>query len=110
MEELLEENKRLKERIEYLENILNRGNSGNCGAYSNIRGMIINKVQQEIYLTKYEEWQRKHKRQQYERQLMRDLLWNIRVRRVSELRTEHINQAEVEEQTEDTKEVSMNEL
>ncbi len=29
--ELEEENKRLKEKVEYLENILNRGNSGNCG-------------------------------------------------------------------------------
>ena len=92
--ELLEENKKLKERIEYLENIINRGNSGNCGAYNNIRGMIINKVQQEIDLSKYEEWQRKHKRQQFERQIMRDLLWEIRVRRVTELRPEHIKQAE----------------
>ncbi len=56
--------------------------------------MIINKVQKEIDLSKYEEWQRKHKRQQYERQLMRDLLWHIHVRRVTELRTEHIKQAE----------------
>ncbi len=95
MEELLEENSKLKERIAELEAIINRGNSGNSGAYNNIRGMIINKVAKEIDLTIYEEgWQRKHKRQQYERQLMRDLLWNIRVRRVSELRTEHINQAE----------------
>ena len=56
--------------------------------------MIINKVQQEIDLSKYEEWQRKHKRQQFERQIMRDLLWEIRVRRVTELRPEHIKQAE----------------
>jgi len=92
--ELLEENKKLKERVTYLENIINHGNTGNCGAYNTIRGMIINKVQQEIDLTKYEEWQRKSKRQQFERQIMRDLLWNIRVRRVTELRTEHIKKAE----------------
>lgn len=93
-QELIEENKKLKERVAFLENIINRGNSGHCGAYNNIRGMIINKVQQEIDLSKYEEWQRKHKRQQFERQLMRDLLWEIRVRRVTELRTEHIKEAE----------------
>lgn len=92
--ELLEENKKLKERVAYLENIINRGTSGNSGAYNNIRGMIINKVENEIDLTKYEEWQRKHKRQQFERQIMRDLLWGIRVRRVTELRPEHIKQAE----------------
>lgn len=94
MEEILAENKQLKERIKYLENIISRGNSGNYGVYNTIRGMIINKVQSEIDLTKFEEWARKHKRQQFERQLMRDLLWEIRVRRVTELRIEHIEPAE----------------
>lgn len=93
--DLEEENKQLKERIKYLENIINRGNSGNSTAYNTIRGMIINKVSKEIDFTQYkDEWTKKHKRQQYERQLMRDLLWEIRVRRVSELRAEHINPAE----------------
>lgn len=45
MEEILEENKQLKERVKYLENILNRGNSGNSNAYNTIRGMIINKYE-----------------------------------------------------------------
>jgi len=94
MEELIKENAKLKERVKYLENILNRGNAGNSTAYTTIRGMIINKVEKEIDLTQFEEWNRKHKRQQYERQIMRDLLWTIRVRRVTELRTEHIKQAE----------------
>lgn len=93
-QELIEENKKLKERVAYLENIISRGNSGNCEAYNNIRGMIINKVQKEVDLSKYEEWQRKHKRQQFERRVMRDLLWEIRVRRISELRPEHIKPAE----------------
>ena len=93
--DLVEENERLKERVRYLENIINRGNSGNSTAYSTIRGMIINKVEQEIDFTQYkDEWTRKHKRQQFERRLMSDLLWEIRVRRVSELRVEHINPAE----------------
>lgn len=92
--EILEENKRLKERIQYLENVLSRGNTGNSNAYNTIRGMIISKVQNEIDFTIYDEWRRKHERQKKERQIMRDLLWNIRVRRVTELRTEHIEQAE----------------
>ena len=56
--------------------------------------MIIEKVKKDIDLSKFEDWQRKHKRQQFERQVMRDLLWEIRVRRVTELKTEHIKQAE----------------
>ena len=92
--EMLDKIKELEERNKFLENVINRGNSGNIGAYSNIRGMIINKVHNEIDLSKYEDWQRKRKRQQFERQIMRDLLWEIRVRRVTELRLEHIKQAE----------------
>lgn len=94
MEEILEENRKLKERVAYLENIINKGNSGNSTAYNTIRGMIINKVSKEIDLSQYEGWQRRHKRQKVERQLMRDLLWEIRVRRVTELKIEHIKPAE----------------
>ena len=92
--ESIEENKQLKERIQCLENIINRGNSGNCGAYNTIRGMIINKVQQEVDLTQFEEWQRKHKREVIERQIMRDLKWDLRVRNISDFRAEHVKQAE----------------
>jgi len=91
MEEIIEENKKLKERIKYLENIINRGNSG---AYDTIRGMIINKVDKEIDFTQYEEWQRKGRRRRFERKLMDDLLWEIRVRTVKLLSEEHIKLAE----------------
>ena len=92
--ELLKENKQLKERIEYLENILNKGNTGNSSAYSAIRGMIINKVTKEYDVSQFEEWQRKHKKQVMERQVMSDLKWELKVRRISEFRTEHIKSAE----------------
>lgn len=94
MEELLKENKELKERIEYLENILNRGNSGNTGAYNTIRGMIINKVKKEVVVPEKELWRKDRYIKQVERQVMSDLLWEIRVRRVSELRIEHVKVAE----------------
>ena len=93
-EELMQENADLRERIRILENIINRGNRTNANAYSVIRGMIIEKVEKEVDLNVYEDWTRKQKRQQFERQLMQDLLWEIRVRRVAELRNEHIKQAE----------------
>ncbi len=92
--ELIEENKRLKERIQYLENIISRGNTGNSSAYSAIRGMIINKVAKEVDVSKFEEWQRKHKREVIERQIMRDLKWDLRVRNISDFRAEHVKQAE----------------
>lgn len=92
-QELLEENKKLKERVEFLEKIINRGSRGNTSAYNAIRTMIVEKVEKEYDLSKYEEWKRKHERQKIERQVMRDLLWEIRVRRVSELRAEHVEQA-----------------
>ena len=93
-EELLEENKKLKERIQYLENILNRGNTGNSSAYNAIRGMIINKVAKEVDVSQYEGWQRKHKREVIERQIMRDLKWDLHVRNISDFRAEHVKQAE----------------
>lgn len=94
MEDLKEENTKLKERVQYLENILNRGNSGNSTAYNAIRGMIINKVENEIDFSQYDKWQKKNKRQRYERKLMSDLIWELHVRRVSGLRVEHIKPAE----------------
>ena len=93
--ELKEENKQLKERIKYLEGILNRGNAGNTSAYNAIRLMIIEKVQKEVELPKeLEDWKKESYIQAKERQLMSDLKWEIRVRRTSEFRTEHIKQAE----------------
>lgn len=89
--ELLEENKKLKERIEFLESIVNRGSSGNTSAYNAIRLMIIEKVQKEVELIEHlEGWQNKDTRQRAERQIMRDLKWDLRVRNISDFRMEHI--------------------
>ncbi len=59
-EELERENKELKERIEFLEKVLNRGNAGNSTAYTSIRLMIIEKVEKEFDATKFENWRRKY--------------------------------------------------
>lgn len=95
-QDLIEENKKLKERIAYLENIIDRGNEGNSSAYNAIRGLIINKVATEYNLAQFENldnWQKKHKQQVAERNLMSDLKWALKVRRISDFRMQHIEQA-----------------
>lgn len=92
--ELLEENKQLKERVAFLESIVNRGSSGNTSAYNAIRLMIIEKVNKEVDLPDtLEGWQIKDTRSRAERQIMSDLKWNLRVRRISDFRSEHIEPA-----------------
>lgn len=92
--ELIEENKKLKERITFLESIVNRGSSGNTSAYNAIRLMIIEKVQKEVELPEHlKDWQNKDTRQRAERQIMRDLKWDLRVRNISDFRAEHIEKA-----------------
>jgi len=94
MEEVLEENKRLKERVEFLERLLDRKNAGHSGAYNSIREMIIAKVEKEVDIPVYlEDWQRKDTLQKAERQIMSDLKWDLRVRRIEDFRTEHIEPA-----------------
>lgn len=93
MDELLQENKALKERIEFLEKVLHRGNAGNSTAYTSIRLMIIEKVDKEFDATKFENWRRKSEIQKVQRQIMRDLKWELRVRQISDFRTEHIELA-----------------
>lgn len=92
--ELLEENKQLKERIKELELLLQRKSSGNSRAYDEIRAMIIKKVDNELIIPEEQKWRKDSYIKQKERQLMRDLLWEIRVRRVTELGTEHKKLAE----------------
>lgn len=93
-QELLEENKQLKERIALLESIVNRGSSGNTSAYNAIRLMIIEKVNKEVELPEtLEGWQKKDTRARAERQIMRDLKWDLRVRNISDFRSEHVEQA-----------------
>lgn len=92
--ELIEENKQLKERVKFLEGILNRGNAGNTSAYNAIRLMIIEKVQKEVEQLEYlQDWQKKDDRQRVERQIMRDLKWDLRVRTISDFRSEHVEKA-----------------
>lgn len=92
--ELIEENKQLKERVKFLEGILNRGNAGNTSAYNAIRLMIMEKVQKEIEQSEgLKDWQKKDDRQRAERQIMSDLKWDLRVRTISDFRAEHIEKA-----------------
>lgn len=94
MEELIEENKKLKEKIAFLESLVNRGSSGNTSAYNSIRLMIIEKVQKEVEQPEnLEGWKNKDTRQRAERQIMRDLKWDLRVRNISDFRSEHIKPA-----------------
>lgn len=69
--ELIGENNKLRERVAFLENIVNRGSSGNTSAYNAIRLMIIEKVQKEIEQPEnLEDWQKKDDRQRAEREDM----------------------------------------
>lgn len=93
-EELLEENQKLKERIAVLEKTIARGNSGNIGVYNQIRIMIIEKVEKEVEQDKLENgntynWTRKRA----EKKIMSDLKWDLRVRTISDFKSEHIEQA-----------------
>lgn len=95
-QELLEENKKLKERIEFLEKVINRGSRGNTSAYNAIRTMIVEKVEKEYDLTQFgdlKDWQIKNKKEVKERNIMSDLKWDIRVRNISDFRAEHVEQA-----------------
>ena len=94
MEDVKEENIKLKERIKELEELLRRKNGGNCRAYDEIRAMIINKVNKEVDLPpELEGWQNKGVRNRAERQIMSDLKWDLRVRRITDFRDEHIEPA-----------------
>jgi len=95
MEELIEENKRLKERNALLESIINRRNTQNSSAYNAVRLMIIEKVNREVDIPKeLENWQKKDKRARVERQIMRDLKWGLHIRTIRDFTDEHIKQAE----------------
>ena len=92
--ELMEENRRLKEKVTFLESVINRGSSGNTSAYNAIRLMIMGKVKKEVEIPEnLLEWQKKDTRQRAERQIMSDLKWDLRVRNISDFRSEHIEPA-----------------
>ena len=97
MEEIIqlkEENKELRKRIEELEILLKRKNGSSSRAYDEIRSMIIMKVDKEIEQPEcLLDWQKKDDRQRAERQIMSDLKWDLRVRRIQDFRDEHIQPA-----------------
>ena len=94
MEEVIEENKRLTERVKELELLLQRKSSGSSRAYDEIRAMIIKKVDKEIEKPEQLlDWQIKDDRQRVERQIMSDLKWDLRIRRIQDFRDENIEQA-----------------
>ncbi len=92
-EAMLERIKELEERNKFLERVINRGNVGNSNAYTTIRLAIIEKVDKEFDVSKFEDWQRKWEAQKMQRQIMRDLKWDLHVRQISDFRAEHIEPA-----------------
>ena len=93
-EELMEENKQLRERIAFLERTMARGTTGSTSAYHEIRLMIIEKVDKEVEVPEYlENWQKKDTKQKAERQVMRDLKWDLHIRTISDFKAEHIEPA-----------------
>lgn len=93
-QEMLDKIKELEERNQFLESIVNRGNTGNTSAYNAIRLMIIEKVQKEVEQPEnLEDWQKRDDRQRAERRIMSDLKWDLRVRNISDFRAEHIEPA-----------------
>lgn len=94
IEELEKENKELRGRIKQLEELLKRKSGSSCRAYDQIRAMIIAKVENDVNIPEYlEEWQKKDDRNRAERQIMSDLKWDLRVRRITDFRDEHIEPA-----------------
>ncbi len=93
-QEMLNKIKELEKRNKFLESIVNRGSSGNTSAYNAIRLMIIEKVQKEVEQPQdLKDWQNKDTRQRAERKIMSDLKWDLRVRNISDFRSEHIQPA-----------------
>lgn len=93
-QDLIIENQRLNERVKELEELLRRKNGSSSRAYDEIRAMIISKVNKEVDLPpELEGWQNKDVRNRAERQIMRDLKWDLRIRRIQDFRDEHIQLA-----------------
>ena len=94
-EQLKQENQELKERIAFLERALKRGSAGSTSAYNEIRAMIIEKVEKEVEQDELDNgntynWTRKRA----EKKIMSDLKWDLRVRTISDFKSEHIKPAQ----------------
>ena len=93
MEEILEENRKLKERVAELEGIIQRKSGSSARAYDEIRAMIINKAKKEVEEDIVNGDKKNWTRKRAEKQIMSDLKWDLRIRRVADFRDEHIAQA-----------------
>ena len=93
MEEIIKENENLKERIQELENLLKRKNGSNSRAYDEIRAMIITKVDKEVDIDIVNGEERRWTRKKAEKQIMSDLKWDLRIRRITDFRDENIEPA-----------------
>ena len=93
MEDIIKENENLKERIQELENLLKRKNGSNSRAYDEIRAMIITKVDKEVEIDVVDRQERRWTRQRAEKQIMSDLKWDLRIRKITDFRDENIEQA-----------------
>lgn len=92
-QEMLNKIKELEERNKFLESVIAKGSSGNISAYNSIRLMIIEKVNKEVELDNIDGQEKRWTRERAERQIMRDLKWDLRVRTISDFRSEHIQPA-----------------
>lgn len=92
-EKQLADNKKLRERINELEELLKRKSGSNLRAYNEIRAMIIKKANTEVEADIVNGEERNWSRQRVEKKIMSDLKWDLRVRRVADFRDEHIEQA-----------------
>lgn len=92
-EELEKENKDLKERVQELELLLKRKSAGSSRAYDEIRAMIIRKVDKEVEIDIIKGQEKRWTRKIAEKQIMSDLKWDLRIRRVADFRDEHIQPA-----------------
>ena len=87
------ENIKLKERIQELELLLKRKSSSSSRAYDEIRAMIISKVNKEVGIDNVNGQEKRWTRQTAEKQIISDLKWDLRIRRVSDFRDENIEPA-----------------
>lgn len=92
-QEMIDRIKELEERNKFLESVVIRGSSGNTSAYNAIRLMIVEKVNKEVETDIVNGQEKRWTRQRAERQIMRDLKWDLRVRNISDFRSEHIEPA-----------------
>lgn len=92
-EELIVENRKLKEKIQELELLLKRKSNRSSRAYDEIRAMIISKVDKEVEVDNVNGQERRWTRQTVEKQIMSDLKWDLRIRRVTDFRNEDIEPA-----------------